>query len=948
MSETKQKQISSEPVIHLPHAPSLHVDIKGAVWITPDGEIEHINHKTAARRVQDSPPLICNAPAAAALMKIGRFVAYDVLELFAFTYPAQFVLPTALGLANFLQLDCPKTRESYSSNLLTISNKLLFEIYNKQLLEKHYNSHITLTARAMGNGGKGWLWALPILKTLNFPENEIKIPVLGQKALDIWSKLPEFSEKPPEKLPIKHQTVKPEEAKERLGSLLENGNKPSETRQQQTDYASGITHTFWPPFQQGDPHTVLAEAGTGVGKTLGYLAPATVWAEKNQAPVWISTFTRNLQNQIDDELTRLYPDPDVKAEKVVIRKGRENYLCLLNLEEASGSIGLVDYHTAVGLGLMARWAGATRDGDMVGGDMPGWLIPLATRKASMGLADRRGECIHNACSHYHRCFIERSFRKAKRADIVIANHALVMINTALNTLSDDVAIAAEDELFDTDTVPATPSRFIFDEGHHLFDAADSAFSSHLTGIETAELRQWLIGMDGTRKRRARGLQKRLEGLYETDPVIMKAVDDIMRQAVKLPKSGWQTRLKDNNPEGAFEQFLSLVRQQVFARSTDTDSPYSIECYPDNPIDGLLDAAKALDTILSDMQSPINRLLNHFNKKLVDEADEMDSDIRRRIESVSRGLARRAALTVSAWRSMLKSLDSDTPPEFVDWFMVDRIESREMDVGYYRHTIDPTKPFMEALKDTAHGVAITSATLRDQIVNDTAEEDWQKAERLTGTVHLPTPAYRVSVPSPFNYAEQTRVIIINDVPKTNTAAVAGAYRALFEASGGGALGIFTAIQRLKAVHEKIVTPLASKDIPLYAQHMDGIDASTLVDLFRADEHSCLLGTDALRDGVDVPGNSLRLMVMDRVPWPRPHILHVARREAFGGRSYDEEQTRRTMKQAFGRLIRKKDDIGVFVLLDSGCPSRFLTAFPAETPVLKVSLGEACNIIADFLK
>jgi ATP-dependent DNA helicase DinG len=76
----------------------------------------------------------------------------------------------------------------------------------------------------------------------------------------------------------------------------------------------------------GEPNFVLAEAGTGVGKTLGYIAPAGLWAEKNGGAVWISTYTRNLQHQIDGELDRLYPDPVVKALKAVVRKGRENYL----------------------------------------------------------------------------------------------------------------------------------------------------------------------------------------------------------------------------------------------------------------------------------------------------------------------------------------------------------------------------------------------------------------------------------------------------------------------------------------------------------------------------------------------------------------------------------------------------------------------------------------------
>ena len=83
---------------------------------------------------------------------------------------------------------------------------------------------------------------------------------------------------------------------------------------------------FRPHDRVGEPNFVLAEAGTGVGKTLGYIAPAGLWAEKNGGAVWISTYTRNLQHQIDGELDRLYPDPVVKALKAVVRKGRENYL----------------------------------------------------------------------------------------------------------------------------------------------------------------------------------------------------------------------------------------------------------------------------------------------------------------------------------------------------------------------------------------------------------------------------------------------------------------------------------------------------------------------------------------------------------------------------------------------------------------------------------------------
>ena len=151
-----------------------------------------------------------------------------------------------------------------------------------------------------------------------------------------------------------------------------------------------------------------------------------------------------------------------------------------------------------------------------------------------------------------------------------------------------------------------------------------------------------------------------------------------------------------------------------------------------------------------------------------------------------------------------------------------------------------------------------------------------------------------------------------------------------------------------MHERIAEPLDVAGLPLYAQHIDGLDVATLVEIFRAEEDACLLGTDAVRDGVDVPGRALRLIVFDRVPWPRPDILHKARRVAFGGKKWDERLTRRRLRQAYGRLIRRADDTGVFVLLDPMMPSRLCGAFPAGVEIQRVGLAEAVAETARFLK
>jgi len=266
------------------------------------------------------------------------------------------------------------------------------------------------------------------------------------------------------------------------------------------------------------------------------------------------------------------------------------------------------------------------------------------------------------------------------------------------------------------------------------------------------------------------------------------------------------------------------------------------------------------------------------------------------------------------------------------------------------------PFAQAVAGPAHGLLITSATLLDRGGLDRGgeaaepEAAWLAAEARTGAAHLPMPAIRAAMASPFDYAAATRAFVVTDVDKGSSAQVAAAMGALFRASGGGALGLFTAIRRLRESFHRMAPVLAAAGIPLYAQHVDAMDNATLVDVFRAEEDACLLGTDAMRDGVDVPGRSLRLLVFDRVPWPRPSILHRERRIHLSGghpKAYDDALSRHRLRQAFGRLIRRADDRGVFVLLDRSCPGRLLAGLPEGVVVRRVGLAEAVAETRAFL-
>src|SRR4029078_6319902 len=154
---------------------------------------------------------------------------------------------------------------------------------------------------------------------------------------------------------------------------------------------------------------------------------------------------------------------------------------------------------AAALVLIARWASATASGDLAAGYFPGGLAELIGRPRVNALADRRGECIHSACPHFRRCFVEKNVRAARHARLVVAHNALVMAQAALGGLDD----------------ATVPTRYVFDEGHHLLEAADAAFSVRLSGQEGRELRRSLLGA-GAGRSRARGLQRRIGDLVESD------------------------------------------------------------------------------------------------------------------------------------------------------------------------------------------------------------------------------------------------------------------------------------------------------------------------------------------------------------------------------------------------------------------------------------------------
>lgn len=870
--------------------PALHATHAG-IWLAHgDGWVEALGRGAAIARAAETPLILLNAPLIGSRLGYPELNGLDLLELFAFVHPARFAVPTPKGLADVLDLAAPVGDAAAASFLREAAAKLL------ATLEEHWPERAGAWASAQALHRLRWPWAAAVSPRLARPERDERW---------LFSRLPEW-----EDASARGQSrtigIEPQEALARLETLV--GAK-AETREGQRDLAAEVTHVFAPRPDRDRPNLLLAEAGTGIGKTLAYLAPASLWAAEANGAVWVSTYTKALQRQLDREGARLFPDAQERRRRIVIRKGRENYLCLLNLEDAlqGGFAG----RAAILAQLVARWAAYTKDGDMVGGDLPGWLTSLFRRAGATALTDRRGECVYAGCPHYRKCFIERATRASRDADLVIANHALMMVNAA----------RAREE--------GAATRIVFDEGHHLFQAADSTFAAALTGQETIELRRWIMGPEGKSRGRRRGLAARLMDVASYDEAGAVALDAAVVAAGALPSDGWQQRLAEGVPFGPVEALLAAVRGQVYARATAQDAGYGLETELAEPDAALIEAAAGTAEALERLLRPLVALAGRLEAVIEAAPDWLDAQARARVEGAIGGLAWRGQ-TLAGWLALAARVGGPADPDFVDWLAVDRVEGREYDIGLHRHWLDPTRPLAEAVLKPAHGVLVTSATLRDG-------EDWTSAEARTGAAHLDG-ARHFATASPFDYAANSEVLIVTDIKKGDIAALAGAYARLIEAAGGGALGLFSAIQRLRAVQARIGDRLARAGLPLYAQHVDPIDTGTLVDIFRDDPRASLLGTDALRDGVDVPGESLRLVVMEGVPWPRPTVLHAARRAAEGS-AYDDRLVRGRLAQAFGRLIRRQDDRGVFVLLSAATPSRLLSAFPPGVRVTRLPLNEA---------
>lgn len=637
----------------------------------------------------------------------------------------------------------------------------------------------------------------------------------------------------------------------------------------------------------------LIEAGTGVGKSLGYLVPALRWAAANGERTVVSTNTITLQEQlVGKDLPFLAEALDDQPVRFALLKGWRNYLCLQRLEHARASAtSLFDDGGADELEVIGAWADRTADGSLADLAQP-------PRPDVWDEVAAEGDlCTRLKCPHFDRCFVFKARKQAAQADIIVVNHHLLMADLAVRRASQNWTDAA---------VLPSYSRLIIDEGHHLEDAA----SSHLAATAS---RRGILRLLSRLERKGRGLLPALEmKLGQSNDLLSTASLDLVR--VRLYGTTTAAR---RSAERLFDMLDGWMSRQTDAQIRLTDR------FDDDSVwrEGL---GGALDDML--------RELDALGDGLILVRDRIETDEKRAEELGSllgelRGVIRRLENAGDALRGALRpGLEAH---ERVRWIEVrggantdDAAEvggrERQRHVGVASVPLDLAPILREDLFRRIETCVVTSATLA-------VGDGFGFIARRLGLDEDDVEPVTAALDSPFDFATQSLLAIPSDVPMPTagdrahvgrTAEIAGE---LIEAARGGVFVLFTSHRDVREAARLFRDMGVDKHGPLLVHGEDSRDS--ILRRFRAHGDAVLVGTASFWEGVDVPGRALRGLVLARIPFRVPSEPVTAAQceaiEAAGGdafSSYMVPHAALRLKQGFGRLIRSTADRGAVVICD----------------------------------
>ena len=879
--------------------------------------------------------LLCNKYDYFLLDKINNYEnIYDVLELFLLVYPSAVCSPTTLGIYNYLFPNDKFIKPDDIDDLMKLEVKILTDIVYKLKQDiKSLNMLSKLHLLELSKYAKqdGWLFAdfiedcLQDISSLTSKKN-ISIFKL-EEVLDEYK-----SEEFESNLEVEGDVVEIHEI-DIEKKLQQATSMFKELREMQVIYAKNMQHLFLNTDKQ---NILLAEAGTGTGKTIGYLSTILAFLEKNpKQQVLISTYSKALQKQIYNDLVFLSTKTDLKVPKFADIKGSNNYACLLNYYSILSNPKLLNL-SKIQIALLTRWLANSYSGDLIGGDLSPIFLEVMPKSALSFLTNNKEECLYSRCKFYKNCFIMKAKYHARNSNIVISNHAYSLLNKGLGI-----------------------KYAIFDEAHHLFSVADDIYADQLSILAGLQLKNWLCGSNNilkTTKKELNGFNARLtmyiknfKSLSEEEDKINIIISSLLESLVVsvdiLPSGLALQRLCNNIPQGSFEEFLHQVYLHVLRKSDDTKQYYSQESKVHNE-DLSEDFLYSVGKLLKDLHN-ILRIASKLYNALQDKILFLEDDEKKGCEELTNIFDNYVIGKISSYINMLMEIE-EAGSEFIYRFIIEKEDGKIININYAKNYIDPSFPLATNVISSFNGIALTSATMGgENMLNNQSkvvdsENNLQWFSKFGLSYLQESDIKSICVPSPFNYKEQADIFLIN---LQGEAQLALGILSLFKASKGGGLALFTAITRLKKVYSSIHENLLQDNIKLFAQHINQNKLVNLIDMFKEDHNSCLLGTDSARDGINIPGNSLRLVIFEKIPWLKTDILLKARVNKFG-KQYAEEEVRLKLRQSFGRLIRSNEDKGIFIILDKALPSKFINAFPTGIVIKNIPLELAISKVQQF--
>ncbi|MBK7832219.1 MAG: helicase [Gemmatimonadetes bacterium] len=628
----------------------------------------------------------------------------------------------------------------------------------------------------------------------------------------------------------------------------------------------------------------VLEAGTGVGKSLGYLVPALRWAAQNGERTVVSTNTINLQEQLVGKdlpfLARALEDQPVRF---ALLKGWHNYVCLLRLEQARGAgATLFDPGSVADMEAIAAWAERTGDGSLSD------LVTPPKPDVWDEVAAEPDLCLRLQCPHFDRCFLFAARRQAAQADVIVVNHHLLLA---------DLAVRRASQKWDDSAVLPPYSRLVIDEGHHLEDAA----ASHLGATAT---RRGLQRLFGRLERRGKGLLPTLAARLSTRKDLLSVASLDLVHARLFP-SAVAAREKGGVVFDLLDGLMQEARVPVL-RLTET--------FADHPIwrAGL---AAALEDLLREL-ALLGDNLRLVRERL--ETDEQALEAQAALLGELRGVSRRLDNAGDALREGLTPAGKHPTVRWLE------VRGKERNLAVTSVPLDLAPILREDLFKRLETAIVTSATLSTD-----GKFDFVRT-RLGLTEDDVEPETQV-FPSPFDYPSQAMLAVPTDIPAPNVdprghfEAVVDAIAEVAHAAGGGVFALFTSHRDVREAAQVLRERGVDQRFPLMVHGEDG--RAALLRRFTDAGHAILLGTSSFWEGVDVPGDPLRALVLSKLPFKVPtepltaaHCEAIASRGGDPFREYMIPHAALRLKQGFGRLIRTATDQGVVVLMDPRAESK----------------------------